>query len=65
MLEDTALVHILAAANTALRTQQGTLLHALTELPLGGAGLNILGVRLLRRVESAHLGARKLATPAS
>ena len=47
MLEDTALVHVLAAANTALRTQQGTLLHALSELPLGGAGLNILGVRLL------------------
>ena len=65
LLEDTALVHILAAANTAIRTQQGTLLHALTELPLGGAGLNILGVRLLRLVESARLGARKLATPAS
>ena len=47
LLEDTALVHVLAAANTALRTQQGTLLHALAELPLGGAGLNILGVRLL------------------
>ena len=47
LLEDTALVHVLAAANTALRMQQDTLLHALTELPLGGSGLHILGVRVL------------------
>ena len=47
LLDDTALVHVLAAANTALRVQQSALLHALAELPLGGARLNILGVRLL------------------